>query len=489
MKLSSIQRRALFKIAVDLVKSDNQIHCDEIAALQKIQEDFGLDVDETEMIHYLTLQESISVLSSLDDDSKRNVLQCLENLIKVDNDIDFHESLLLSGITLCLINPCDAKIISSQNPTIDCDQHQIIYLEHRHCEQAHAVLDDKYDYLMLSNILSNCQMQLFYLPHILQLLAEGDAERTTDVLRKSIEYIVPSSHVNTLEHFRNSLQEMDVVKFTKLVETQANIRPEQIGMDAFLMIALQDTFVLDDDTNHHRTRDYLCINVASSVKSKVLKLVEQMQTSNLSINYYGYYRLLFDFLNADVRLMSKIVIDSHLDFVLLDLNDQHITFKSAPQAKTLYLLLVYYSKGIAQSLWNAAEELCKQLGERNWMDILDLKIALTRLGNEPALLIYNIISIYETISNRSADAVRLLEYVRSIITHRSSLKNYINAAINQVEQLANKDFYLVEFDPLSDAYRVQINADWLQIHSDDGIIPIASSPLWKKLIKKSKRLE
>jgi hypothetical protein len=332
-------------------------------------------------------------------------------------------------------------------------------------------------------------MQLFYLPHILQLLAEGDAERTTDVLRKSIEYIVPSSHVNTLEHFRNSLQEMDVVKFTKLVETQANIRPEQIGMDAFLMIALQDTFVLDDDTNHHRTRDYLCINVASSVKSKVLKLVEQMQTSNLSINYYGYYRLLFDFLNADVRLMSKIVIDSHLDFVLLDLNDQHITFKSAPQAKTLYLLLVYYSKGIAQSLWNAAEELCKQLGERNWMDILDLKIALTRLGNEPALLIYNIISIYETISNRSADAVRLLEYVRSIITHRSSLKNYINAAINQVEQLANKDFYLVEFDPLSDAYRVQINADWLQIHSDDGIIPIASSPLWKKLIKKSKRLE
>ena len=64
MKLSTIQSRALFKIAVDLVKSDSQIHCDEIAELQKLQENFNLDIDETEMIHYLTLQDAISILSS-----------------------------------------------------------------------------------------------------------------------------------------------------------------------------------------------------------------------------------------------------------------------------------------------------------------------------------------------------------------------------------------------------------------------------------------
>ena len=481
MKLSTIQSRALFKIAVDLVKSDSQIHCDEIAELQKLQENFNLDIDETEMIHYLTLQDAISILSSLDDDSKRNVLKLLENLIKVDNDVDFHESLLLCGIKLCLINPIDSKIISSQNLNFDCDQHQIVYLEHQFCSDAHAVLDDKYDYLMLSNILSNCQMQLFYLPHVMQLLSEGDADKTTKVLRKSIEYIVPFSHTNTTGQFRNSLQEMDVVRFTKLVETQANIRPEQIGMDAFLMVALQDSFVLDDEENRHRTRDFLCINVTISLKSKVLQLVEQMQSSSVSINYYGYYRLLFDFLNADVRLMSKILINHHLDFVLPDLGNQYVRFKSAPQAKTFYLLLVYYNKGIAQSLWNASKELCNQLAERKWVDTLDLKIALTRQTNPPANLVYNIIAIYESISNRSADPARLLEYVRSIILHRSSLKNYINMAINQIEQLANKDFYLVEFDSWADAYRLQINADWLQMQSDNDVIPLSSSFLWSKL--------
>jgi uncharacterized tellurite resistance protein B-like protein len=57
MKLSSIQRRALFKIAVDLVKSDSQIHCDEIAALQRIQEDFDLDIDtEIEKVTVLPIQ-------------------------------------------------------------------------------------------------------------------------------------------------------------------------------------------------------------------------------------------------------------------------------------------------------------------------------------------------------------------------------------------------------------------------------------------------
>ena len=489
MKLSSIQRRALFKIAVDLVKSDSQIHCDEIAALQRIQEDFDLDIDETEMIHYITLQEAISILSCLDDVSIQHILLLLDNLIKVDNDIDFHENLLLSSVKYSLINPREVKIISTQNPNIDCDKHQIIYLEHQRCDEAHAVLDDKYDYLMLSNILSNCEMQLFYLPHVLLLLTGGDVDQSMNTLKKSIEYIIPSAHVNSLGHFQNSLHEMDVVKFTKLVETQANIHPEHVGMDAFLMIALQDTFVLDDDSNHNRIRDYLCVNAAKNVKSNVLKLVEKMQTHNASINYYGYYRLLFDFLNADVRLMSKILINRRFQFVLSDLGNQCIQFKSAPQAKTFYLLLVYYTKGINQSLWNAAEELCKQLSQRNWMDILDLKIALTRQGDAPALLIYNIISIYETISNRSADAGRLLEYVRSIILHRSSLKSYINGAINQIENLANKDFYLVRFDSISDAYCLQLNPDWLQIQLDENIIPLPSSFLWKKLIKKSKRLE
>jgi len=489
MNLSSIQRRALFKIAVDLVKSDNQIHCNEIVTLQKIQEVYGLDTEETDMIHYLTLQESIEILASLSIDEKQKILLTLENLITVDNNIDFHEKLLLSGVRLHLLNSNDAKIISCQDGDMDCDAHQIVYLEHTYCDEAHTVLDDKYDYMMLSNVLSNSQMQFFYLPKVIQLLLEGNIDRTTNILKKSIEYLVPSAHVDNLEYFRDSLQNMDVVKFTKLVETQANIRPEQVGMEAFLMISLQDSFILDDDAMHHRMRDYLCINATNKLKSIVLKLVELMQTPNISINYYGYYRLLFDFLNTDVHLMSKILIDNNYNFVLSDIGGDLITFKSAPQAKTLYLLLIYYNKGITQSLWNTAENLGKELVSRTWEDILHLKTFLSRQGDEAACLIYNIITIYEIVSNRSVDSARLLEYTISIISHRSSLKNYINAAINKIEKLAHKDFYLVEFDPFSESYRVQLNVDWVQLKIGDFQIALSVSDLWNKLIKFSKRLE
>ena len=391
MNLSSIQRRALLKIAVDLVKSDCQIHSDEIIALRKIQEECKVDADEIELIHYLTLQEAIDVLSSLDEDSKLKLLRQLENLIKVDNNVDFHENLLLSSIKLCFTDSKEAKIISVPDAYVDCNLHQIVYLEHRYCDDAHRVLDDKYDYMMLSNIFSNCQMQLFYLPKVIQFFLDCEREKNVKLLRQSISYIVPSSGLKDQKDFNNLLQQMDIVKFTKLVETQSNILPEQIGMDAFLMVALQDTIVLDDDANRHRNRDYLCINAATSLKSNVIKLVELMQSSSSSINYFGYYRFLFDLLNADLRLMSTILINQKNEFVLPDLGNTTIEFKSAPQAKTFYLLLLYYPYGISQSLWNSAEELCGELADRKWINMMDLKIFLMNSRDEVASLIFNII--------------------------------------------------------------------------------------------------
>lgn len=489
MKLSSLQCRALLKIAVDLVKSDYQIHSDEIVALQKIQEECKLDVDETEWIHYLTLQEAIDVLSSLDEDTKLKLLQQLENLIKIDNDVDFHENLLLSSIKLCLTIPKEAKIISVPNAYVECDSHQIVYLEHQCCDDAHRVLDDKYDYVMISNILSSCKMQLFYLPKVVQFLLDGEREQNVKLLRQSVAYVVPSSYSKDQNDFNNLLQQMDVVKFTKLVETQSNILPEQIGMDAFFMVTLQDTFVLDDDANRLRNRDYLCINAATSLKSNVMKLVELMQSPNYSISFFGYYRFLFDFLNADLRLMSTILINHNNDFVLPDLGDTIVEFKSAPQAKTFYLLLLYYPYGITQSLWNSADELCGKLAVRMWIDIMDLKIFLMNSKDEVASLIYNILVLYETISNRSVDVYRMIEYVRSIINHRSSLKNYINASINQIEKLAHKNFYLVEFNAASESYRIGLTSEWVDVFSKDGNVNIVDSALWKKMIRFSKRLD
>ena len=83
----------------------------------------------------------------------------------------------------------------------------------------------------------------------------------------------------------------------------------------------------------------------------------------------------------------------------------------------------------------------------------------------------------------------MLEYVRSIINHRSSLKNYINASINQIEKLAHKSFYLVEFNVASESYQIGLTSEWVNVFYRNGQVNIVDSVLWKKMIKFSKRLD
>ena len=50
--LSATQRRAVMKLAVELVKADDRIHSKEVAVLDKLQSGLGLDQEELDLTHY-----------------------------------------------------------------------------------------------------------------------------------------------------------------------------------------------------------------------------------------------------------------------------------------------------------------------------------------------------------------------------------------------------------------------------------------------------
>ena len=68
--LTEIQKRALFKLAVDLVKADKQIHRDEVALLDRLQRTCGIDAGDLEFIHYISLQQAINCLKGLSERDK-----------------------------------------------------------------------------------------------------------------------------------------------------------------------------------------------------------------------------------------------------------------------------------------------------------------------------------------------------------------------------------------------------------------------------------
>ena len=184
--LNQIQKRAVFKLAVDLAKVDRQIHGNEIALLNSLQADLNVTKDELEMIHYMSLQQCLETLQSLNPAQKDAVGSFFQSMLGVDDDLDKREQMLFAAIQIALNDDSSrwAKVISVNGVENESPANQIIYLEKTWCENAHRVLDDKLDNLLITKALSEVGLQFFYLPQVKQNI-------DVDLLQRSMEYILP----------------------------------------------------------------------------------------------------------------------------------------------------------------------------------------------------------------------------------------------------------------------------------------------------------
>lgn len=87
-----------------------------------------------------------------------------------------------------------------------------------------------------------------------------------------------------------------------------------------------------------RTVDFLCIDISSEVKKRILAFVSRFDERRDLLSYKGYYKFLYDYLSSEAKITNPISINSKGDFILG--SGEIIRFKSAPQAKTLYVLLL-----------------------------------------------------------------------------------------------------------------------------------------------------
>ena len=117
LHLTYLNKLAVLRIAVDLVKADSRIHGDEISLLASLQEKFALSQDDLDRIHYITLQQAVSSLKELDVFSAEQVVRILEDIMCADNEIDYEENILLTAVFMS-ISPrsrewCDVLSVSN----------------------------------------------------------------------------------------------------------------------------------------------------------------------------------------------------------------------------------------------------------------------------------------------------------------------------------------------------------------------------------------
>lgn len=484
MDLSKSQKRALFKIAMDLVKIDDQIHGNEVLALEQLQQQLAIEPEDIDLAHYVTLSQAIASLQLMNETDCDEVLHVLDKIIKIDNNVDRRENMLLSAIKMALINSSRhfVTIVSALDSIAEMVDNQIIYLEKNNNEDVKSFLNNKYEFDLLSNVLSELGIHLFYLPEIIKQLRiqKNDGLTQLNILQKSIEYLIPSGCVTDIDQIKKSIENLDPVTFTQYVCTHYHVK---FPSTACLMIAIQDTNVLDDDAQSHRCTDYLCLDITQDIKQRILTFIQVLNHSRFSVSYQGYYKTLMNFLSVERKINSSILISAKGEWTLADCNNKLLKFNSAPQSKTLYLLLIRYgSLGITLKTWAEIENIIAELALHPWTYYDEIRQWLLTHPSLSTNIVLNLLTIYRYFSNRDTKCSRLIEYLRSIVTHRSSLKNYINTAIADMNDLANKEQYFVCYNADNHSYFTMVESRMLFIETPNGTIPLEDSALWKNLI-------
>ena len=301
-----------------------------------------------------------------------------------------------------------------------------------------------------------------------------------------MSYILPSSELAADVDIEASLTKTSSVAFFNAFCTSYGMSPGQVNFEAFLALKIQESEILNDDGRLSRSIDFLCIDVTFDIKKRITHFVTQIEAPNSTLAYDGYYRLLYDHLSSATSTVSSVVVDWKFDFYLKDLENKKLKFDSAPQAKTLYLLLLRYGKkGVSQDCFEKAIECLEvikgTISSSDW-NINSLNAELLRDDTDHSKLIYNLLNIYSSVSTKDSAESSFLNYISTILRQRSALKNYINNGFASVQHLQGKESYCINYDKQSRSYCLSVDTSLFLIEESDlGLVPLKESKLWKLL--------
>jgi hypothetical protein len=496
------QKQAIFKLAVELVKADNRIHSQEVVLLAELQDALSIGQEQIDNIHYYSIQNATAVLKSIDDEKKDALCQLFTRIMCSDNDINFDEHLLLSSLIMSIRSKSETWCSVVTIPFVDSQssERQIIFLEKKHCAEAHEVLDNAYDSLLITKAFGDIGLKFLYLPDILkrwssQIGAQNNSPgEKHELLKRSLGFIVPAGNKIKLSQLDSALKALDTPTFLRVILSRYGLSPDVVPYDAFLLLKISDSQILNDSNSLEGYTNFLCIDLSRNVKQRIFEFISQFNEQDHLISYEGYYKFIYDYLSSESKSVNPVRIDSNYQFYAGDESSRQISFESSPQARTFFLLLLYYSPyGIRQSVFNEAIDILDTINLDDYVkdsvfDYPSFRNYFRKQSDEASMLIANTMEIYHFISTKNDESKEFVKYVTSIFKHRSSLKNYINKGFLNCEILANPDRFLVRYDNLGKSYVVDASLDDFQVSENGQITSVLHSALWQRL-SKSNRLD
>lgn len=480
LRLTYLNKLAVLRIAVDLVKADSRIHRDEISLLASLQEKFALSQDDLDRIHYITLQQAVSSLKELDVFTAGKVTQILEDIMCVDNEIDYEENILLTSVFMS-ISPatrdwCD--VMSVQNIMDETSMKQVLYLESEPSREVHELFSDKYDKLMITKSFNDMGLDFFYLPDVLR---GSNRAEMVGLMKQAMRYLVPSGAIR-VEH--DDIDDFSAEGFFYYLMSRYRIDVRSLRSQSFLLFKVRDSYCLDDDNNQTKGVDFFVIDMSSDVKSRIYSFISRYDNKSNRIPYEGCYKILCDYLSSASKNVSRILVDESYGFSLMDSNRTRIIFESSPQTRAFYLLLLRYgASGVSQDTFEEALRMLRDLPDTEDFCMSDFLSRMVSMRTDASVLIYNAYVIYSVVSGKETSSRKFLGYIESIFRNRSSLKNYANRGFAELEKLADVDMFSISFDASAKTYSIAAGLQSFRICCMSvSETPLDKADFWLRLL-------
>lgn len=342
--MKAIERAAISRILIDLIKADKVIDSREMDLYRDLKSQFSISRQDEIEAYGMPLNRAVHIIKQMDESTTSDLLGTFEDMTVSDGFCAREEALLMLMLQYCLRdNDLECDVISTKIDESWFDERQVLYVESHHAKEVNFAISS--NLRAISRELKLCGLDFVYLPEVVHHYITTPKELLHDVVAMLSPSLTESAVAGLLTKIKLFKTDTFCIEqlhhklgFEDLIDTPPSlmfrISQSRVGNDIytnFLRIELNGDAVsivqdLVDTFLDYHSSDRVVVSHKKDEKGSFL--------------YKGFYRQVFEILLLQKAVMCHLLIDfihGTLSFPEIDVTLSGLHRKE----KALYTLFVY----------------------------------------------------------------------------------------------------------------------------------------------------
>lgn len=477
--MKAIERAAITRVLIDLIKADKVIDSREMDLYRELKTKFSITRHDEVESYGITMSKAVQIIKEMDSSIISDLLGTFENMTISDGFCAREEALLMLMLHFCLGEEnLDCDVISTIIEESWFDERQVLYVESHHAKEINFAISS--NHRSISRELKLCGLDFVYLPQVVHHYITTPR----DLLNEVVTMLSPSLSENAIAEL---LTKIKLFKTDTFCVEQLH---RKLGF-----VELSDTSpALMFRIGQSRVKDSIYTNfLRIELTPDVLDIVQKLVDTFLSYNgsdriivshkkdekgsflYNGFYRQIFEILLLQKAINCHLLIDVLRGSISFPEIDVALTSLHRKE-KALYTLFVY--EALTSSIKNENGVIIQNGGINFNPPVLSKQ--LESYNRRMSLLQKKYNKIYEAFGGNSKTAP---DITNSDI--RLPMISGIKRAIKKYsEKIYDADNFIINRDK-NGIYSINANLEGFQIKElkSPEIIDAANSYLFSELSK------